>query len=76
MDAGWRRDHHAAAVQDHRELGLGQQLGGLGDGLSPPAGRSKSTIAGSSMSITWVQKSRGMLIWAGAEARLAFRSPG
>jgi hypothetical protein len=36
-----------------------------------PAGRSNSTIAGQSISITWVQKSRGMLICAGAEARLA-----
>ena len=39
---------------------------------APPAGRSNSTIAGRLMSITWVQKSRGMLICAGADRRLAF----
>ena len=36
-------------------------------------GRSNSTICGRSISMTWVQKSRGMLICAGAEARLACR---
>ena len=35
--------------------------------LSPPEGRSKSTTSESSMSITCVQKSRGILICAGAE---------
>ena len=40
--------------------------------LSPPLGRSNSTIAGRSISITCVHISRGIFIWAGAEARFAF----
>ena len=41
--------------------------------VSPPPGRSNSTTSGISMSITCVQKSRGMLICAGAEERFACR---
>ncbi len=40
--------------------------------FSPPGDRSNSIGSGISISMTWVQKSRGTLICAGAEARLAF----
>ena len=40
--------------------------------LDPPGECSTSMTWGSSTSITWVQKSRGTLIWAGAEPRRAF----
>ena len=39
---------------------------------SPPEGSSNPTISGSSMSIIWVQKSLGIFICAGPDARLAF----
>jgi hypothetical protein len=48
-------DDHAGAVQDHRELGPDSSLAASAKRLSPPDGRSKATICGSSMSITWVQ---------------------
>ena len=61
----------AGARQDHREFRLRQQARGFGNRLAT-AGRSlELDDVGSLMSMTWVQKSRGMLICAGADRRLA-----